>query len=166
MKRTSCVLLAAASALLLAGCSENGQKLTAYDAQYLDYFDTITSITICAASEEQFQEYKSLAEETLEKYHELFDIYENNIKTINDNAGIAPVTVDPEILDLLEFSRQEYEETGGKVNVAMGSVLSIWHEYREEGMADPDSARVPDLVELEKAAQHTDFEPCIFQTKK
>ena len=163
MKRTSCVLLAAASALLLAGCSENGQKLTAYDAQYLDYFDTITSITICAASEEQFQEYKSLAEETLEKYHELFDIYDNydgvnNIKTINDNAGIDPVTVDPEILDLLEFSRQEYEETGGKVNVAMGSVLSIWHEYREEGMADPDSARVPDLVELEKAAQHTDFE--------
>ena len=163
MKRTSCVLLAAASALLLSGCSENGQKLTAYDAQYLDYFDTITSITICAASEEQFQEYKSLAEETLEKYHELFDIYDNydgvnNIKTINDNAGIDPVTVDPEILDLLEFSRQEYEETGGKVNVAMGSVLSIWHEYREEGMADPDSARVPDLVELEKAAQHTDFE--------
>ena len=50
MKRTSCVLLAAASALLLAGCSENGQKLTAYDAQYLDYFDTITSITRCQGS--------------------------------------------------------------------------------------------------------------------
>ena len=96
------------SALLLAGCSGNKQKLTVYDAQYLDYFDTITSITICAASEEQFQEYKSLAEETLEKYHELFDIYDNydgvnNIKTINDNAGIQPVKVDEEIIELLKL---------------------------------------------------------------
>ncbi len=89
------IFLTAASAFLLSGCAGNNPKLTAYDAQYLDYFDTITSITICAESEEQFQEYKSLAEDTMEKYHELFDIYDNydgvnNIKTINDNAGIAP----------------------------------------------------------------------------
>lgn len=163
MKKTSCVLLTAASAMLLAGCTGNGQKLTAYDAQYLDYFDTITSITICAESEEQFQEYKSLTEETLEKYHKLFDIYDNydgvnNIKTINDNAGIAPVTVDPELIDLLEFSKEEYEETHGKVNVAMGSVLSIWHEYREAGMADPSRAQIPDMQELLQAAEHTDLE--------
>ena len=48
------IFLTVASAFLLSGCAGSGAKLTAYDAQYLDYFDTITSITICAESEEQF----------------------------------------------------------------------------------------------------------------
>ena len=163
MKIKKAIFLTAASAFLLSGCAGNNPKLTAYDAQYLDYFDTITSITICAESEEQFQEYKSLAEDTMEKYHELFDIYDNydgvnNIKTINDNAGIAPVTVDPEIIHLLEFSRQEYEETGGKVNVAMGSVLSVWHDYREAGIENPSRAQVPGQQELQNAAEHVNLD--------
>jgi len=156
-------LLAFASAVVLSGCSGSGQQMTAYDAQYLDYFDTVTSITIYAKNEAEFEQYKSLAEDTMEKYHELFDIYDNydgvsNIKTINDNAGIAPVTVDPELISLLEFSRQEYEKTGGRVNVAMGSVLSIWHEYREAGLENPSRAQIPDMQKLQQAAQHTDLE--------
>lgn len=163
MCRTRGVLLAAAAAVWLTGCAGKQEKLTAYDAQYLDYFDTITSITIFAKNDAEFESYKTLAEETMEKYHELFDIYDtydgvNNIKTINDNAGIAPVTVDPELIDLLEFSRKEYEETNGKVNVAMGSVLSIWHDYREAGLENPDEAEIPDMDLLLQAAEHTDFE--------
>ena len=97
------ILFVAISAGLLCGCSKSEKPLTAYDAQYLDYFDTITSITINAKSEKEFEKYKSLAEDTLEKYHELFDIYDNydgvnNVKTINDNAGIAPVEVDKELI--------------------------------------------------------------------
>ena len=77
--------------------------------------------------------------ELLQHYHKLFDIYNNydginNIKTINDNAGIKPVTVDREILNLLDFSVNVYELTDGKVNVAMGSVLEVWHDYRTAGM--------------------------------
>ena len=163
MCRTRGVLLAAAAAVLMTGCAGKQETLTAYDAQYLDYFDTITSITIFAKNDAEFESYKTLAEETMEKYHELFDIYDtydgvNNIKTINDNAGIAPVTVDPELIDLLEFSRKEYEETGGKVNVAMGSVLSIWHDYREAGLENPDEAEILDMDLLLQAAEHTDFE--------
>lgn len=42
------ILFVAISAGLLCGCSKSEKPLTAYDAQYLDYFDTITSITINA----------------------------------------------------------------------------------------------------------------------
>lgn len=93
----------------------------------------------------------------------MFDIYHsydglNNLKTINDNAGITPVQADQEILGLLEFSLEEYEKTGGMVNVAMGSVLSIWHEYREYALSDPDRAQIPDMGNLQKAAEHMDLE--------
>lgn len=147
--------------LVLTGCVQAEQKRE-FDVQYFDYFDTFTSFTVYADDEEQFQEYAELFRSELEFYHQLFDIYENyaglnNIKTINDNAGITPVQADEEILKLLDFSLDEYERTGGRVNVAMGSVLSIWHEYREYGRENPDRAQVPDRKTLEKAAGHIDI---------
>ena len=127
------ILFVAISAGLLCGCSKSEKPLTAYDAQYLDYFDTITSITINAKSEKEFEKYKSLAEDTLEKYHELFDIYDNydgvnNVKTINDNAGIAPVEVDKELIDLLglrEHLHKKIEQLSGgqKQRVALARTM-------------------------------------------
>ena len=43
----------------------------------------------------------------------------------------------------------------------MGSVLSIWHEYREEGSNDPASAKLPPMDALKEAAKHTDIEDMI-----
>ncbi len=54
-----------------------------------------------------------------------------NVKTINDNAGSARWMVDDRILSMLELADQMYQTTNGKLNIAMGSVLNIWHNYRE-----------------------------------
>ncbi len=152
--------------LMLSGCSalQNApaKNLEAYSATYLEYFDTIASITIYTDSDEKFDEYKEAMQEAFEYYDHLFDIYNNypgvvNVKTINDNAGITPVEVNQDLFDLLKFSVEMYEETNGRVNIAMGSVLSIWHEYRERGDDFPGGAAVPDIVDLEKAATYTDI---------
>ena len=50
-----------------------------------------------------------------------------------------------------------HEKTGGYMNVAMGSVLAVWHEYRTEGSQDPANAKLPSMEELEAAAEHTDI---------
>lgn len=147
---------------VLSGCSADVKQLKSFDVQYLDYFDTFTSVTIYAENQAQFDEYAKIVKDNMEHYHQLFDIYNNydglnNIKTINDNAGIAPVEVEDEILNLLDISLKEYEETDGKVNVAMGSVLSIWHDYRERASEDPANPRVPDMSELLPAAEHMDI---------
>lgn len=155
------VLLAAAVlALVCTGCGRG--QLKQFDVQYLDYFDTVSSITIYTESEELFDQYREAIEESLDHYHKLFDIYHDydgivNVKTINDYAGRNPVTVDPELLELIRFSIDECEETDGRINIAMGSVLSIWHDYRENGRTNPGSGRVPDPSELEQAAEHMDI---------
>ncbi|MDD3251487.1 MAG: FAD:protein FMN transferase [Lachnospiraceae bacterium] len=146
----------------LSGCSGKEKPLEAFDVQYMDYFDTFTTVTIYAEDQKQFDGYTEILQENLEYYHRLFDIYNNyddmnNIKTINDNAGITPVQVDQEILDLLEFARSEYQVTGGKMNVAMGSVLSIWHDYREMASENPELAQVPPMNELVEADKYTDI---------
>ena len=162
MKKGFYLICAGLIALTLAGCSQKQKPLTAFDVQYLDYFDTFTTVTIYAEDKAQFDGYAQLVKSELQYYHQVFDIYNsyegvNNLKTVNDNAGIAPVTVDQDVLDMLEFSLEEYELTDGKVNVAMGSVLSIWHDYREMAKANTENAQVPDMDMLLKAAEHTDI---------
>lgn len=162
-------LLAVTAAVLIlsglaAGCGTAGirKKQKPFDVQYLTYFDTVTSITIYADDEEQFDEWEQLVHSELERYHQLYDIYHsyegvNNIKVINDHAGMSPVEVPEDILDLLEFSLKEYDLTGGGVHVGMGSVLSIWHDYREMALGESKFPMVPSMTELESAAKHMDI---------
>lgn len=149
--------------LIAAAVRYNTQEeLTRYTASFLNVFDTKTDIAGYGTSEAAFKEQVELLRERLVYYHELYDIYHNydgvnNIKTINDNAGIGPVAVDPEIIGLLQFCVEMYDRTGGQVNIAMGSVLRVWHEYREAGNNNPSSARLPKEEELREAAEHTDI---------
>lgn len=149
----------------ISACSNNSNKnkeLTRYEAEFLELFDTATMIVGYAESEEEFREYSQIIYDTLKEYHELYDIYNdydgiNNIKTINENAGIKPVTVDKKIIDLINFAKEKYTITNGKTNIALGSVLKIWHDYRTEGIDDPEKAVLPPMDILEEAAKHTDI---------
>ena len=98
----------------------------------------------------------------LSRLHRLFDRYHdyagvNNLKTVNDMAGISPVAVQPELIDLVEFSVGLYAETDGLLNVMLGSVLSLWHDARERALADPAAAELPGDDALRAAAAHTDI---------
>lgn len=150
------------TAIAISGCGQAKPQLKEYSKQYFDYFDTFSSITIYAEGEEQFQEYEEMVQSQLKHYHQLFDIYEEydgiaNVRTINEAAGHEPVTVEPDILELLEQSERMYDLTGGKVNPALGSVLQIWHEARMSGMEKPETAKLPDMEILRMAAEHTDI---------
>lgn len=145
----------------LTACNKS-KELSRYSATFLNLFDTVTTIIGYTESEEQFTEFAQMIHDKLKEYHELYDIYNdyegiNNIKTINDNAGIAPVKVDQKIIDLLLFSKEAYELSSGKVNVAFGAVLSVWHEYREKGIDNPEEAELPPMELLEERNQHTDI---------
>ena len=166
MKRIKNAVLAAALLVILiitaaSGPAEEQQKR--YTATFLDVFDTVTEITGYADSQKEFTRQVELLKERLTYYHRLYDIYYeykgvNNMTTINDNAGIAPVEVEGEIMELLRFSREMYRQTDGEINVAMGSVLSIWHDHREAGIANPEEAVLPAAEELRAAGEHMDME--------
>ena len=152
---------ALAALSLLAGCAApQGPKR--YEATFLDVFDTVTTVLGYAEDEETFRAAAQEVHDGLLSYHQLFDIYNdydgiNNLKTVNDNAGIAPVEVDGAIVELLTDCKDFYETTAGRVNVAMGSVLSLWHDARETAVNDPESAALPDEAALKEAAKHTDL---------
>ena len=155
---------------VLAGCgvpaAQNHTGTDIYEASYLELFDTLTVVKGSAESEEAFEKTARFVRDELERYHRLFDIYTdyegmNNLKTVNDMAGIAPVEVDDAVIALLKDCRSYHELTGGKVNVAMGSVLKLWHDVREQGINDPRTAGLPDMAALEQAAEHVSFDSIV-----
>ena len=94
---------------------------------------------------------------------EIYNEYEGmvNLKVINDNAAVTPVNTDGRIIDLLIDCKAFYKATDGKVNAAMGSVLSLWHESRSDGRDDPVNAKLPDIEELRAASMHMDFDSVV-----
>ena len=144
-----------------SGVSADAQR---YSTIFYDAFDTVTQVIAYCDSEEEFTAQMDALHADLVEYNQLYDIYNDydgvtNIKTINDNAGIAPVTVDDKILGMLELAQTMYDTTGGKLNIALGSVLNIWHNYREAALADDNDSnnQLPTQEELDAAAQHCDI---------
>lgn len=159
MKKLFCLIVCLC---LLCGCSATAKDTQSqYTATFLELFDTVTTVVGRDESEAAFKKRIEPLHDELERYHKLFDIYEeyegiNNIKTLNDNAHKAPVVVDTAILDLLDDCITYYNATDGMFNPAMGSVLRLWHTAREDGIDDPKNAYLPDEEALKKAAEHTD----------
>ena len=105
--RRAAALLLAALLLALTGCSSAPGEtpgpsgaadggLRRYQANFLELFDTVTTVVGYAETEDEFYELVNGLRDELSVYHQLYDIYNdyeglNNIKTINDNAGGAPV---------------------------------------------------------------------------
>lgn len=143
--------------LPLASCQKQPQKFTAY---YFDFFDTATTIVGYADSQESFDAVCKTVTDELTEYHRLYTIYTRyegleNLCTLNHAEGA--VSVDARILDMLAFAGEMHTLTGGKTNVAMGSVLSLWHTARTFGTRHPESAALPAMDKLIAASAHTDI---------
>ena len=155
--------------LLLAGCA--GAKPQRFQQVYLDVFDTVTVITAYASTREEFDSLCAAAHEELLACHRLFDIYNeyegmNNLKTVNDAAGGEAVAVDARVIELVRLGIEMYAATEGRVNIAMGPVLALWHDAREAASSDPVHAALPDRAALEAAAGHTDISAVIVDREK
>jgi len=150
-----------------AGCQRNKRnEYSKFSAGFFDTFDTLTQVVGYAKSQEEFDAYIDQIHERFLELHKLYNKYNdyegiNNIKTINDHAGIKPVKVQKEIIDLLVFAKDWNERTNGKTNIAMGSVLEIWHDYRDDGIDNPENAKLPPMEALMEAKKYTDINKVI-----
>ena len=166
LARCFVIVLAVLQVFSFASCKAS--EKSKFSAYYFDFFDTATTIIGYEKSKEDFDAVCAEIESLLMEYHRLFTIYNryegfNNLVTVNDveDGKHNTVTVDRRIIDMLLFAKDMYNTTDGKVNIAMGSVLSIWHLYRNEGLNDPSAAELPPIEKLRQASEHTDINDLI-----
>lgn len=159
----SCLVLSA-----LVSCNPPDSPVTSSGRKnrvVYDYFDTVAVLyDYSDDSRETFEANFDAFCDELEICHKLFDIYNEyegvpNVATVNKNAGGGAVKVDKRLIDLLVFAKEMYVKTDGAVNVAMGAVLEIWHDYRTEGKSVPSSEI------LLEAGKHCDINDVIIDEK-
>ena len=154
-----CILLACS---VLGGCAQaEPQK---YSTSFFDVFDTVTTIIGYADSQETFDRVVGEARQQFVRYHQVFDGYNaydgvHNLYYVNQNAASGPVPAEPELMTLLAWIRDLQPSLEGRVNVAMGAVLRLWHDAREAGVALPDEAA------LREAVGHVDMSQVILDEK-
>ncbi len=148
--------------VFFGSCQKPTKKYTTHS---FAFFDTMTTVMGYAENQAEFDRIAGEILAELEEYHKLFTIYESyeglaNLYTVNErvNGVHQTVTVDRRIIDMLLFAKEMYTLTEGKVNVAMGSVLSFWHTYRQDGMRDPSYTALPPKECLSAASAHTDID--------
>ena len=168
LKKLVLSLLSLSMMMIMTGCSKKYELMSHY---ITGPFDTITTYMSYVSSEDEFNEQCDYIEEQLNYYDQLFDKYNtyngmNNLKTINDNAGKKVIEVDQPLIDLLNLSIERNQKISSKVNIAFGSVINIWHDYREEAESHDGVGTVPSDEELEKANQHTSIDSIEIDEKK
>lgn len=164
---------------LLAGCSNTSasseNKTTTYaNTSIAEVFDTVYSYTEYTASQTDAKARYEDSVEILTCCNQLFDIYNdyegiNNLKTINDNAGIAPVEVDPLIIDMLKRAKMFYDLSENEFDITQGSLLKVWHNYRTEGIelnTDGKYGPVPSIDELQTAHEKGGWENVVIDEEK
>ena len=132
-------------------------------------FDTFCRLDAYVSSEDEFNTYYNTMVDDFRYYHELFDIYNNydgvnNIKTINDNAGKKAIEVDQNIIDLINLAKEISELSDGAFDITSGSLLKVWHNYRDEGKDlnnDGYYGNTPSIEELEAAVSYRGYDHII-----
>ncbi len=158
MKKIISMVLAVAMCLSMVGCTSYEKGST----MFMGVFDTVIQLISYQKNQAEFEEMADYVKTRYTQLNNLFDIYNeyegiNNICTINKNAGVQPVEVDREIIFLLLFSKSWHQISDGKMNVAMGSVLKVWHDVRDN-YDYTGVVTLPDYELLAEKAQHTDID--------
>jgi thiamine biosynthesis lipoprotein len=98
---------------------------------------TLTTITTVSDSAEKSQRAIEAAFRELDRLEKMLNYYDNSseIAAINSNAGIRPVKVSPETMELIAYSIYVAQNTGGAFDITMGPVISLW-DFKKRTMPD------------------------------
>lgn len=158
------LLLCLAFSSVAAAENDGYQK---YQRNFFGTFDTMVTVIGYTQDATLFDEMFAEIEAQFTRYHQVYDGYNayadvKNLYYLNREASAGEaVAVEPELIELLQYCKEHQLLTHGKVNVAMGAVLTIWHDYREDGIYDPAAAELPPMETLEAAAQHVNFDDVV-----
>ena len=135
--------------------------LTRFSGYFMGTFDTVVTLIGFAESQEAFDQVLKKVEARFVEMHQTFDKYNsypgvNNLLTLNQQAAQGPVVVNQDMMTLLQTTLDWQKTRSSSVNIALGSVLALWHNARETATYLPENAYIPSQADLEAAAAHTD----------
>lgn len=120
------------------------------------------TITVVADEKDCAYENINLAIEEIQRIERLFTTFNNDSQTnlINENAGIKPVTVDTEVIELIERSIAISQITQGAFDITYGSLdKSLWN-------FDKTMTHLPDAEQAKKMTYLINYRNIILDREK
>lgn len=117
-------------------------------------------ITVVAAKESVAQTHIDSAIAEISRIEKLLTTFSDDSQTnrINQNAGIRPVTVDPEVFNLIERSIAISRITQGAFDISYGGIdKSLWN-------FDTQMTELPDAKQAQKSVHLIDYRNIILNT--
>ncbi len=126
MKKILLILL-----LLLTGCGKQEYS------KNLFYMDTVINIKLYNVNEKKANEAFNYLDSLYQKYENLTDFYDSNseLSKLNNDVNYE---ISSELLDLIKIGYEWNIKTNGLLNVNIGNLTKIWHDFRENPVSLPN----------------------------
>lgn len=113
---------------------------------------TLFSYPQVKISSEDVLKHFHFAFEEVQRIEDLFtDFRPGPLQSINDNAGIKPIEVCQEVIDLIKKSFEFSYETKGLFDISFASIGHLWREAKK-------NKTFPDPLEVQRAKEWVDYQ--------
>lgn len=113
--------------LILAGC--NSDK---YYSKNLFYMDTIINIKLYNITEKEANIAFENIENIYKQYEEITDFYNEESELYKINNTTEEVIISNELKELIDLGLIWHTKSNGLLNINIGSVTKLWHDFRNE----------------------------------
>ena len=122
------ILIILSIILLLTGCNNNK-----YYSKNLFYMDTVINIKIYDTNEGKANKAFEEIEKIYSKYENIVSFYDKNSELYKLNNQINENTeLSLELSELISLGLKWYDKSNGLLNINIGSVTKLWHDFRNE----------------------------------
>ncbi len=152
------LLIALCLILFLTSCTNQEEKYK----ESRTLMDTFCTITVAADSREKAKEAIDAGFSEIKKLDTLLNYFsdESEISAINRAAGIRPVRVSDETLEIIKKTVEISEATGGAFDPTIAPVIKHWKFSK-----DPSGYSIPSGKVIEEALQLVDYKKIRIDTK-
>lgn len=113
---------------LLTGCGNTDTEPVTKTGLY---FDTVISVTLYGSDKESYIDECFAMADRYESYFSA-TLEDSDVSKINENVG-TPVTVHEETAELIRKGQEYYEISGGKFDITIGALTSLWNISHSDG---------------------------------
>lgn len=137
MKRLLRIVFIIGCVFIATGCQAAKSTSVKVTEQFFA-MDTYISYTVYT-QESEIEATKALLQEANSEFERIanlanrFEVFDglNNVAIINQQAGIAPVEVEAELMEIVQFAQNIATQSDNTFSVVLGPVSEVWRTYQE-----------------------------------
>ena len=161
----------APSATEIPAAEQSTNAFQRFSRTDLSAFDTVITLAGFARDQAAFDQAADKAFASIQSLDHIFDGYNayddlHNLYYVNQHAAQEPVEIPEDLFRLISWCKEQWAAGRRETNIAMGAVLSIWHDYRNAGLSRPEEAQLPPMEKLTAASAHIDFDAVVLDSEK